>query len=112
MCCENQIRKSGSNKVPQVGAIHVVVKEVVNLIGASGDAGEKREEVEAFGGGPRAAPGFDDLHRFVFPECSRSFESGSHVKDDRGVFFGLGVTEDMFQCRSIYCWHKHFFQTI
>ena len=48
---KHQIRKSSSNKVPQVGAIHVV-RSVVNLIGASEDAREERQEVKAFSGGP------------------------------------------------------------
>ena len=49
-----------------MGAIKVV-REVVNLIGASQDAREKREKVEALGSGPYVAPSFDDMHRFVFP---------------------------------------------
>ena len=64
---------------------HDVVREVVDFVGAPKDAGKKRLKVEAAGGGPRVAPSFDDLHRFVFPELSQSFESDRHAKDDRGA---------------------------
>ena len=61
------------------------MREVVDFVGAPKDAGKKRLKVEAAGGGPRVAPSFDDLHRFMLPHCSQGFESILEVEYDSFV---------------------------
>ena len=48
----------------------------------------------------------------MFPECSQSFESDSHVEDDRGVSFGLEETEDVFRDMRLEIVRKSVFEDV
>ena len=83
------MRESGIGDVPNVGTCDVV-RQVVNSLGATEDAGEKGFKMEATRGRPRVAPGFDNLHRFMLSDGPKGLAGVSQIESR----FSVAKTRD------------------